>query len=332
MHLGNFFGAVDQFVQFQDGQNFCMFFIADWHTLTTCSDPKQIGFNTIAIAADYTAAGLDPEKSLIYAQSSVPEIAQLSLLLSMFQPLGQLEGIPTLKEKLKVKPNPGESRRKAHERVRRAMSLGLLTYPVLMAADILGPQATLIPVGKDQIPNVELAIELARKVNNALGYHLFTIPRHNENPIVPGLGGGKMGKSEADSSVLLTDDLPVIEQKYRKFGVTDIKKVRLGDKGRVRRCASVFPMYKILDGPNSVVLQDEVQRGCESGQLGCAECKTRLAKLLDERIGAFRERRAEVGKDLDSVRDVLHFGGLKAREIIGPTVETMREKLGIVKA
>lgn len=331
MHLGNFFGAIDQFVQFQNGQNFCMFFIADWHTLTTFTDDAtEVGLNTLAIAADYLAAGLDPEKSLIYTQSSVPEIAELSLLLSMFQPLGQLEGIPTLKEKLRIKPNEGETEKDAETRVRRAMNLGLLTYPVLMAADILGPQATLIPVGADQKPNVELAIDLARRVNELLGPTL-TSPRESINPVVPSLTGGKMGKSQVDSSVVLTDSREEIERKYKRFGVTDPEKVMRGAKGHVENCVSVYPMYKALDGPKKYTLQDDIRKGCEeTGELGCADCKHRLAGLLDERIGEFRERRQKLESQKEFVQDVLHFGGLKAREIIRPTLQTLRHKMGIL--
>jgi|GEM_PF-109428 len=335
MHLGNFFGAVDQFVQFQGQHNFCMFFVADLHTLTTFSDAGKIEFNTVGIAADYIAAGLDPNQSIIYAQSSVPEIPELALLLAMFQPMGELTRIPTLKQL--IKPVAGRVSEDVNSPVPLSvdamdqMNTGMLVYPILMAADILGPQATMIPVGKDQVPNVELAIELARRVNNALG-PILTSPRYSTNPVVPGLGGGKMGKSSADKSVLLSDSYDEIRTKYQKFGVTDTAKFRKSDKGRVANCPSVFPMYQILDGPGRFALQDEIRAGCESGNLGCADCKSQLAKLLDDRIGAFREKRAEVGKDLDLVRDVLHFGGLKAREIIGPTVEKMREKLGIVRA
>ncbi len=139
LHLGNFLGAVQRFVEYERGDNLCMYFVADWHTLTTCDDPREISTNSIAIASDYLAAGLNPERSIIYTQSSVPELAELALYLSMFQSKNQLEDLPTLKDMV---------------RDRRFISMGHLFYPVLMAADILGPRATVIPVGSDQVPNV----------------------------------------------------------------------------------------------------------------------------------------------------------------------------------
>lgn len=152
LHFGNFMGAVQHFVEFQKPENRSMYFIADLHTLTTLRDPAELRGNVIEIAKDYLAAGLDPERSIIYAQSSVPEIPELSLMLSMIQPLGELERVPTFKDLL----------RKNSDNV----NLGLISYPVLMAADILGPKATLVPVGEDQRPNVELARNLASRFND----------------------------------------------------------------------------------------------------------------------------------------------------------------------
>ncbi|KKT16983.1 MAG: Tryptophanyl-tRNA synthetase [Parcubacteria group bacterium GW2011_GWB1_43_6] len=154
LHFGNFLGAVQNFVRFQQNGNTCLYFVADWHTLTTLDDPEELRRNLLEIVTDYLAAGLDPEKSVIYAQSSVPEIAELALYLSMLQPLGELQTIPTFKELVRKFPE--------------MVSLGLITYPVLMAADILGPRATLVPVGEDQVPNVELARNLAKRFNNRL--------------------------------------------------------------------------------------------------------------------------------------------------------------------
>ena len=154
LHFGNFMGAVRNFVRYQTAANTCLYFIADWHSLTTLADPRELRANTLAIAADYLAAGLDPERSILYAQSGVPEIAELSLYLAMVQPLGDLQRTPTFKDMVRRFPDN--------------VNLGTISYPVLMAADILGPKATLVPVGDDQRPNVEMARNLAIKFNQRI--------------------------------------------------------------------------------------------------------------------------------------------------------------------
>ena len=314
LHLGNFFGAIRQFVEYAHGDNLCMYFIANWHTLTTCQDPMEIHKNTIEIAMDYLAAGLDPDRSIIYAQSSVPEIAELALYLAMFQSKNQLEDLPTLKDLVKDKT---------------FISMGHLYYPVLMAADILGPKATVIPVGSDQVPNVELARDLATKFNHRFG-HTFTVPRVGLKTIkVPGLAGGKMAKSEGHSSVFPHDTLKDIGEKYAKYGVTDTGKVRRNDPGNPENCLSVYPLFKIILGEGHPSLTS-INESCRSGKLGCQECKSNLACLIDEQVAPFREKRKELEQRRGFVDEVLRFGGQKAREIILPTLQTVRDKLGII--
>ncbi|MDO8590828.1 MAG: tryptophan--tRNA ligase [bacterium] len=313
LHLGNYLGAVRQFVEYEAGDNLCMYFIADWHTLTTCQNSQQISVNSIAIATDYLAAGLNPERSIIYTQSSVPEIAELALYLAMFQSKNQLEDMPTLKDLV---------------RGRSFVSMGHLYYPVLMAADILGPRATVIPVGSDQVPNVELAIGIARKFNGLFG-QTFVIPRVGLRTIkVPGLTGDKMGKSEKVSSVSLSDSLETISDKYLRYGVTDAGKRARNDPGDPNNCTSVYPVYKILRENNASL--GLVEKECRSGVRGCRECKLELAKDIDALVEPFRERRTKLSQNKKYVEEVLHFGGMKAREIIEPTVREVREKLGII--
>lgn len=314
LHLGNYLGAVRQFVEYEKGDNLCMYFIADWHTLTTCQDPREISGNSIAIATDYLAAGLNPERSIIYTQSSVPEIAELALYLAMFQSKNQLEDLPTLKDLV---------------RNRSFISMGHLYYPVLMAADILGPRATVIPVGSDQVPNVELAISIAKKFNELFGY-IFVIPRIGSRIIrVPSLAGDKMGKSEKASNISLGDSLEVISDKYLRYGVTDTGRKRKNDPGNPDNCPSVYPVFKILRENNPIAL-DTVKQECLAGTRGCKECKLELAIDIDVLIQPFRERRVELSQKRKYVEEVLHFGGMKAREIIQPTVREVREKLGII--
>ncbi|MBI4059514.1 tryptophan--tRNA ligase [Candidatus Giovannonibacteria bacterium] len=315
LHFGNFLGAVQNFVRFQQNGNTCLYFIADWHTLTTLDDPEELRQNLMEIVTDYLAAGLDPEKSVIYAQSSVPEIAELALYLSMLQPLGELQTIPTFKELVKKFP----------ERV----SLGLITYPVLMAADILGPRATLVPVGEDQVPNVELARGLAKRFNNRYG-GTFPMPNMMQEMVrVPGLDGQKMGKSESDNAIDINLPLEEIHERYRTKGVTDKNRVRASDPGDpYNGCKSVYPVHELVSAGETKTR--EIAKACQTAAIGCAACKDVLVENIGKLLVPFQERRRELAEKTEYVRAVLHEGGKKARGIIGATAAEVREKMGIV--
>lgn len=312
LHLGNYFGAVQQFVKYAGGDNLSLYFIADWHTLTTFTDADAIRSNVLAVATDYLAAGLDPEQSIIYAQSSVPEIAELALYLGMFQGKAQLEDLPTVKDLVKD----------------RTITLGHLSYPVLMAADILAVQATLVPVGLDQRSNIETARDLARKFNRQFG-HTFTVPEMAVQAVkIPGLRGGKMGKSEAHDGVSIVDDRATIIRKYSQ-GVTDATRVHANDPGHPEACVSVYPVFETaLSGSDPVRLAD-IAATCRAGTRGCRDCKLELANALADVLAPFQERRRKLADRQDYVREVLHYGGMMAREIVQPTLELVRQKLGI---
>jgi len=315
LHFGNLLGAVSNFVRFQQTGNICMYFIADWHTLTTLEDPEELRGNLIEIVKDYLAAGLDPEKSIIYAQSSVPEIAELCLYLSMIQPVGDLMRIPTYKDLIRKNPDN--------------INLGLLTYPVLMAADILGPKATLVPVGSDQVPNVELAQMLARKFNNRFG-ETFAEPKMMEQMIkVPGLDGEKMGKSESDNAIDLSMPMPAIRQRYLTKGITDPERKRVADPGDpYNRCRSVYPVHELIT--TGEVESRTIATACIKAEIGCVECKNRLVDSIAKILEPFQTKRAELAGRNDYVREVLHEGGKKARAIIAETTAHVRDKMGIV--
>lgn len=313
LHFGSYLGAVSHFVNFQkSGDSRCMYFVADFHTLTTLDNPSELRDNLLEIVKDYLAAGLDPEKSIIYAQSSIPEIATLSMYLGMLQPLGELERIPTFKDLIRKNPD-----RVTH---------GLVSYPVLMAADILGPQANIVPVGSDQIPNVELARNLAVNFNKRYG-NTFTVPEMLEEMVkVPGLDGGKMGKSEAENAIGISMSKAEILSRY-KSGVTDTSRVRRNDPGNHQNCLSVFPVHKLVSSVDQVT---EISTRCKSGNIGCSECKVLLTNNIWNILEPFQSRRAElVGKD-EMVKEILHEGGKKAREIILPTIKKVADKMGIV--
>lgn len=315
LHFGNLLGAVSNFVRFQQAGNTCLYFIADWHTLTTLQDPEELRGNLIEIVKDYIAAGLDPEKSIIYAQSSVPEIAELCIYLSMIQPMGDLMRIPTYKEL--VRKNPDN------------VNLGLLTYPVLMAADILGPKATIVPVGSDQVPNVELAQMLARKFNNRFGV-TFVEPKMMEQMVrVPGLDGEKMGKSEADNAIDLSMPIQTIRQRYLTKGITDPERKRSADPGDpYNRCKSVYPVHELIT-PNEAESRT-IATACIQATIGCVKCKHRLVDNIARILEPFQETRANLAGRNDYVMDVLREGSKKARSLIAETVASVRDKIGIV--
>lgn len=315
LHFGNFLGAVQNFVKFQQPGNVCLYFIADWHTLTTLRDPKELRESLIEIVKDYIAAGLDPEQSIIYAQSSVPEISELCLYLSMVQPFGDLVRIPTFKDLIRKNPNN--------------VNLGIVTYPVLMAADILGPRATLVPVGEDQIPNIELAQALARKFNNRFG-DTFIIPDMMAQMIrVPGLDGNKMGKSEADNAIDINSPISVIRERYLKKGITDIERKRAKDPGDpYKRCQSVYPLHELITIGESETRT--IATACQNAQIGCVECKHRLMHGIAKILEPFQDARAKLVNKNDYIKEVLHEGGKKAKSMIRETTMAVREKMGII--
>ena len=243
-----------------------MYFIADWHSLTETPDAEVLRSNLIEMVMDYLAAGLDPEKSILYAQSSVPEIAELSLCLSMLQPLSQLQGLASVKDL--IKSHDGKA------------TLGLITYPVLMAADILGPKATVIPVGGDQTANVELARDLARYFNNRYG-ETFPLPSAISEKIrVPGLDGSKMGKSNAENAVDIGAPVAEIRRRYLKYGVTDPDRKTRSSPGNPSNCKSVYPLHEMLLGDEEI---KRVYRQCTSAEIGCVDCKNFLVDNLAKR-------------------------------------------------
>jgi len=315
LHFGNFLGAVRNFVKFQGDGNTCLYFIADLHTLTTLSSPEELRSNLIEIVKDYIAAGLDPDGAIIYAQSSIPEIPELCLYLSMIQPLGDLQRIPTFKDMVRKHPDN--------------VNLGLITYPVLMAADILGPKATLVPVGEDQIPNVELARTLAERFNSRFGGGLV-IPRMLENMVrVPGLDGEKMGKSEADNAIDLKMSIGEIGERYAKKGITDEQRIKATDPGDpYNRCKSVYAVHELVTSGETE--SRRIANLCIEGRIGCSQCKRELARSIADVLEPFQEARARLTDKNDYIRDILAEGGKRARNLIRPTVEMVRDKIGIV--
>ena len=259
LHLGNFLGVLQRFARLsRDLQFQCFFFIADWHTLTTHRDARHLKEGTTNIVLDYLAAGVDPKSAIIYPQSAILETAELMWYLACLTPEADLRHLPTFKDKsLKL---AGED----------FVNAGLFNYPVLMAADILGPKANLVPVGRDQLPHLELTQALVRRFNRHCDGQIFPIPDalSGEAIIVPGLDGtGKMGKTEGNTINL--DDLPEVVEAKLRLAVTDPSRAKRNDPGDPTKCN----MYIFV---HLMSTADEIQyvwEGCRQATIGCVECK-----------------------------------------------------------
>lgn len=306
LHLGNYVGALENWVKLQDDyENFHL--IADWHVLTTNLDTSQLAQNTMDMVIDWLAAGIDPEKSPIFIQSKIKEHAELFLIFSMLVTVPRLERNPTVKEQardLGVEAN---------------MIFGHLGYPVLQAADILLYKAHLVPVGEDQLPHVELTREIARRFNKTYG-DVFIVPtgKLTEFSRLPGLDGNKMSKS-LGNTILLSDKPDMIAQKIMK-AVTDPQKIRKNDPGRPEIC-NVFTYHKKFN--QSEVPQ--IERDCRSGELGCVACKQNLAKKMAAYLEPFREKRKDYESHPELVRDIIDDGNKRARAVAEQTMTEVYE-------
>ncbi|MCX6809981.1 MAG: tryptophan--tRNA ligase [Candidatus Berkelbacteria bacterium] len=313
VHLGNYLGAIRNFVQMQDEYN-CHFFVADWHSLTTLTNPAELRDNLGELVLDYLAAGLDPEKAVIFAQSSVPQIPELSWILSNLMMVSVLERCPTYKEKAASQPDN--------------INTGLLTYPILMAADILIQKANVVPVGEDQLPHLEIARDLARSFNAKFGL-TFPIPKKlsGKDIRVPSLGGeGKMSKSSG-ATIALTDSEEIIRQKCRN-ALTDPKRERRTDSGHPWEC-NLYVLQEHVLGADKAA--QDIIPVCENAQIGCVECKDCFASAVISMLAPMQERRQVLARQKNLVRDVLHQGGITARESATETLEEVRTKVGLIR-
>lgn len=309
LHLGNYLGALQNWVALQDSsENFHM--VADWHALTTDYEHvDQIQPNTIEMVTDWLAAGIDPERSPVFIQSRIKEHAELHLLFSMLITTARLERNPTVKEQVRDLD------------LEQTMSYGHLGYPVLQAADILLYKANLVPVGEDQVPHVELTREIARKFNTLYG-EVFPVPdaKLTRFARVPGLDGKRMSKSMGNT-VLLSDSPAEIEAKM-KTAYTDPKKIRLTDPGDPDGCV-IFAYHRAFNASGA----PEIDVLCRGGKLGCVADKKDLARILADQLAPFRERRKELEAKPERVREALRHGEEKARAVAQETMREVREAM-----
>lgn len=316
LHLGNYVGALANWVKMQD-QYDCFFFVADWHALTTdYADTSRIKENSLEVTLDWLAAGLDPEKSTLFIQSHVPQHAELHLLFSMVTPLGWLERVPTYKEQ---RENIAD---------KDLGTYGFLGYPLLQAADILIHKGEVVPVGEDQVAHVELTREVSRRFNQFYqfkGKPVFPEPQAllTPTPKLPGTDGRKMSKSYGNT-VLLTDPEPVVRQKLKTM-VTDPARIRRTDKGDPDKCP-VGDLHKIFSSQETMA---KVYEGCRSAGIGCIECKGWAADALVQILGTMQERRKKYQENPRLAWDILEAGSAKARGVAGATMSEVREAMGM---
>lgn len=320
LHLGNYMGALRNWVDLQNKYD-CYFFIADWHALTTdYADPSQVKQNTLDVALDFLAAGLDPEKCVLFVQSHVKQHAELHLLFSMITPLGWLERVPTYKEQQENISGKDLS------------TYGFLGYPLLQAADILIYQPDYVPVGQDQVAHVELTREVARRFNQFYqskhtGTEILPEPQVllTPSPKLPGTDGRKMSKSYGNT-ILLTDPEPVVRQKIKPM-VTDPARVRRTDPGNPDVCP-VGDLHKVFSDPETIT---KVYAGCTSAGIGCIECKGWVADSIVRELAPIQERRSKYEQDLVRVQEVLNAGAKKASSRAEQTMQEVRMAMGLAE-
>jgi len=315
LHLGNYVGALANWVRMQD-QFECFYFIADWHALTTdYADTSRVKENSVDVLLDWLAAGLDPEKCVIFIQSHVPAHAELHLLLSMITPLGWLERVPTYKEQ------------KENIKEKDLGTYGFLGYPVLQSADILIYKADVVPVGEDQVAHVELTREIARRFNGFYGQRGDIFPEPQSlltiAPKLPGTDGRKMSKSYGNT-ILLTDPEPVVRQKLKTM-VTDPARVRRSDPGNPDVCP-VGDLHKIFSDRATM---EKVNTGCRSAGIGCIECKSWAADALVKLLRPMQERRKKFEENPRLAWDILEDGTERARKAAAETMDDVREAMGM---
>jgi tryptophanyl-tRNA synthetase len=316
LHLGNYVGALQNWVKLQNTLD-CFFFVADWHALTTDYDnTSQLGDNTLEVVMDFLAAGLDPEKCAIFVQSHVPEHAELHLLFSMITPLGWLERVPSFKEQQQQMPN------------KDLHMYGFLGYPLLQAADILLYRPDFVPVGEDQSAHIELTREVARRFN-----HFYKL---NDKPVFPepqtlltpspkllGTDKRKMSKSYGNS-ILLSDEASVVEQKI-KNSVTD--RPKLTDKGNPSQCP-VGNLHQIFSDKDRLAY---ITQGCTQATITCVECKALAVESVNAHLEPIRERRRELAQNPAKLMEVVRYGAEKAKNAAEETMVQARNAVGLLQ-
>ena len=301
LHLGHYLGVIQNWVQLQDKYD-CYFFVADWHALTTkyykTDDLRQ---NILEVVMDWLACGIDPEKSTIYVQSLVPEIAELNIYLGMITPQNWVERDPTLKDMAKIL--------KTKEGQNSQINYGLMGYPVLMSSDIMMFNAHCVPVGIDQVAHIEITRDIARRFNNLYGeFFNEAKPILNHCSLICGLDGNKMGKS-FNNDIKISDTAEDTSKKVMS-AITDRSRLRKDDPGHPDDCEVAFKYWSIFGSEEEI---ETVKCECEKGLRGCAQCKRQLGDKINSTMAEFRQRRKYYEEHPEEVERIIEEGSAKAR-------------------
>jgi len=310
LHIGNYLSAIRGVLALQETHE-CILCVVDYHAITVPYDAVELHQRRLNIASEYLAAGVDPDKVTMFVQSDLPEHTELAWLLGCLMPVPKFEQLPTYKDK---KARYGSA------------SFGLLAYPILMASDILIYKADTVPVGKDQLPHVEFAREVARKFNNTFG-PTFPEPHAsiNEGAYIPSLDGeGAMSKSVGKGTINLSDDEPTIRTKMAR-AVTDPARIRRTDPGEPTRCP-VYAIHGCYTPPQKLA---QIADGCRRAAIGCLECKQILADEIVADLAPLAARRSELLTHPDQVRDILDAGAQACRPLVRQTLDEVRQKMGL---
>lgn len=310
-HLGNYLGAIRNYVALQDEYD-CIYCIVDLHALTTVDTTRDLRQNTYEMALDWLAAGIRPAESIMFIQSHVPEVTELHTFFSMVTPLGKLTDLPTFKEKVRLHPNN--------------VNYGLVGYPVLQAADIALYKAGLVPVGVDQVPHIEFARETVRSFNYRYNTNVLVEPQSKitEVPKVIGIDGQQKMSKSLDNHIELAASAQETEKRVMTM-VTDPQRKRRTDPGDPDVC-NVFTFHKIFSPADEVAM---VNTECRRAGIGCVDCKRRMARNMNIALEPFREARAGFEKNPAAVWEVLHEGGRRAGAIARQTLSEVKEAIGL---
>ncbi len=309
-HIGNYLGAIQNYVALQEEYD-CVYCVVDIHALTSMEDTSRLQEYNREIVLDWLAAGMDPERSIIFIQSHVPEVTELHTLLSMVTPLSWLMRVPTFKEKVKQQPEN--------------VNYGLVGYPVLQTADITLYKADVVPIGEDQLPHLELAREIVRRFNNQFGETLIEpAAKLTSFPRIVGLDGSdKMGKSSGNAIELAST--PEETEERIMMAVTDPARRYRTDPGHPEVC-NVYSLHVYFSEANIA----DISRQCRSADIGCVDCKKLLAEHINARLQALRNKRAELAARPQYVAEVLADGAQRARVIARETLHQVKQNMGLI--
>jgi len=313
LHIGHL-SVLENWVRLQEEYE-TFYMVADWHALTTSFDEtREIKAQTREMLLDWFSVGIDPEKSVVFVQSDVPQHAELHLILSMITPLSWVERVPTYKDQIHQLGQQGKD----------INTYGFMGYPVLMAADILAYRADTVPVGEDQVPHLEFTRELARRFNHLYDAKVFPEPQAKlaKLSVLPGIDGRKMSKSY-HNDIAISGPASELNERV-KLMVTDPQRIRKTDKGNPEVC-TVYTYHSIYDAAG----WEATGIACRAGEIGCVQCKKKLAERMESILGPIREKRHELEKDPSYIEDVITEGAQKARAAAGATMDAVYKAMGM---